>query len=57
MHGSTVGERGMCMILEAVNAHPTIMSLDLGDCQLKDRAMFLVSRLLAPRGAKRGQWC
>jgi len=43
------------MILEAVNTHPGIISLDLGDCLLKDQALFLASTLLAPRGAKKGQ--
>lgn len=53
LHGSTVGERGMCMVLEALTTHPNIVSLDVGDCLLKDSALSFVSKLLPPNGAKR----
>ena len=44
----------MRMVLEALGSHPNIVSLDVGDCLLGDKVLYLVSKLLPSKGAKRG---
>ena len=39
----------------ALTSHPSLVSLDLGDCLLGDQALGLVCGMLPPDGAKSGR--
>ena len=54
LHGCPLGDKGGSMLCRALATHPNVVSLDLGDCRLKDKTIAHLSDLLPPNGAKRG---
>ena len=54
VHGSHIGDKGLDVLGHALALHPNIVSLDIGDCDVNDRAMDWIIRLLRTNGAKRG---
>jgi hypothetical protein len=56
LHGSPISDNGVVRILQGLSLHPSVVSLDLGDCQLSDVSIPNIADLLPPNGAKRGAW-
>ncbi|KAK5854450.1 hypothetical protein PBY51_015517 [Eleginops maclovinus] len=54
LHGSPLLDAGLVTLNPALSSHPTLLSLDLGDCMLGDEALRLICGLLPPDGAKSG---
>jgi len=46
IHGSELGDAGMQILGRAINNHPGIVSLDVGDCKLGDMAVDVLYSLL-----------
>ncbi|XP_068088668.1 leucine-rich repeat-containing protein 73 isoform X2 [Hyperolius riggenbachi] len=54
LHGNPLTDTGLSLLNPALSAHPSLLSLDLGDCLLGDEAISLICGLLPPDGAKPG---
>ncbi|CAL8367565.1 leucine-rich repeat-containing protein 73 [Gadus morhua] len=54
LHGSPLLDAGLVTLNAALTSHPSLVSLDLGDCLLGDQALGLVCGMLPPDGAKSG---
>ena len=54
MHGTPLQDEGMSIIVTALDDHPKLQSLDLGDCQLGDDGLANVCSLLSSNGSKAG---
>ncbi|XP_059838610.1 leucine-rich repeat-containing protein 73 isoform X5 [Hypanus sabinus] len=54
LHGSPLTDSGLAVLNPALSLHPSLISLDLGDCVLGDEAINLICGLLPPDGAKSG---
>ncbi|XP_009305345.1 leucine-rich repeat-containing protein 73 isoform X2 [Danio rerio] len=54
LHGSPLLDAGLVTLNTALSTHPSLVSLDLGDCMLGDEAIRLLCGLLPPDGAKSG---
>uniref|UniRef100_A0A8D0CQP1 Leucine rich repeat containing 73 n=1 Tax=Sander lucioperca TaxID=283035 RepID=A0A8D0CQP1_SANLU len=54
LHGNPLCDAGLVALNAALSTHPALVSLDLGDGSLGDRALGLVCGLLPPDGAKSG---
>ncbi|XP_062319777.1 leucine-rich repeat-containing protein 73 isoform X1 [Osmerus eperlanus] len=54
LHGSPLLDAGLVTLNTAVSTHPSLVSLDLGDCLLGDEALRLICGMLPPDGAKSG---
>ncbi|XP_056327567.1 leucine-rich repeat-containing protein 73 isoform X2 [Danio aesculapii] len=54
LHGSPLLDAGLVTLNAALSTHPSLVSLDLGDCMLGDEAIRLLCGLLPPDGAKSG---
>ncbi|GCB61629.1 hypothetical protein scyTo_0007083 [Scyliorhinus torazame] len=54
LHGTPLTDSGLAVLNPALSLHPSLISLDLGDCILGDGGMNLICGLLPPDGAKSG---
>ncbi|XP_046731920.1 leucine-rich repeat-containing protein 73 isoform X2 [Silurus meridionalis] len=54
LHGSPLLDAGLVTLNTALSTHPSLVSLDLGDCMLGDEAIQLICGMLPPDGAKSG---
>uniref|UniRef100_A0A8C9WCE3 Leucine rich repeat containing 73 n=1 Tax=Scleropages formosus TaxID=113540 RepID=A0A8C9WCE3_SCLFO len=54
LHGSPLLDAGLVALNAALSTHPSLVSLDLGDCMLGDEAVQLICGMLPPDGAKSG---
>uniref|UniRef100_A0AAZ3SCZ6 Leucine rich repeat containing 73 n=1 Tax=Oncorhynchus tshawytscha TaxID=74940 RepID=A0AAZ3SCZ6_ONCTS len=54
LHGSPLLDAGLVTLNTALSTHPSLVSLDLGDCMLGDEALRLICAMLPPDGAKSG---
>nr|XP_033794952.1 leucine-rich repeat-containing protein 73 isoform X2 [Geotrypetes seraphini] len=54
LHGSPLSDAGLALLNPALSTHPSLVSLDLGDCTLGDEGINLICGLLPPDGAKSG---
>ncbi|KAL6487471.1 hypothetical protein MHYP_G00040970 [Metynnis hypsauchen] len=54
LHGSPLLDAGLVTLNTALSTHPSLVSLDLGDCMLGDEAVQLICGMLPPDGAKSG---
>ncbi|KAJ8014270.1 hypothetical protein DPEC_G00038520 [Dallia pectoralis] len=54
LHGSPLLDAGLVTLNTALSTHPSLVSLDLGDCMLGDEALRLICGMLPPDGAKSG---
>ncbi|KAJ3610136.1 hypothetical protein NHX12_022230 [Muraenolepis orangiensis] len=54
LHGSPLLDAGLVTLNTALCSHPSLVSLDLGDCLLGDEALGLICGMLPPDGAKSG---
>ena len=54
IHGSELGDAGMQILGRAINNHPGIVSLDVGDCKLGDMAVDVLYSLLLPLNNRPG---
>nr|XP_055026311.1 leucine-rich repeat-containing protein 73 isoform X1 [Misgurnus anguillicaudatus] len=54
LHGSPLLDTGLVTLNGALSTHPSLVSLDLGDCMLGDEAVRLICGMLPPDGAKSG---
>ncbi|XP_002738072.1 leucine-rich repeat-containing protein 73-like [Saccoglossus kowalevskii] len=54
LHGNHIGDEGMEILYDSLSMHPSLVSLDMGDCRLGDKAIRLISNLLPDDGAKPG---
>ncbi|KAG5266264.1 hypothetical protein AALO_G00229040 [Alosa alosa] len=54
LHGSPLLDAGLVSLNTALCTHPSLVSLDLGDCMLGDEAVRLICGMLPPDGAKSG---
>uniref|UniRef100_A0A3B3SDA3 Leucine rich repeat containing 73 n=1 Tax=Paramormyrops kingsleyae TaxID=1676925 RepID=A0A3B3SDA3_9TELE len=54
LHGSPLLDAGLVALNSALSTHPSLVSLDLGDCMLGDEAVQLICGMLPPDGAKSG---
>ncbi|XP_043916976.1 leucine-rich repeat-containing protein 73 [Protopterus annectens] len=54
LHGSPLTDAGLVFLNPALATHPSLVSLDLGDCMLGDEGINLICGLLPPEGAKSG---
>ncbi|XP_051504507.1 leucine-rich repeat-containing protein 73-like isoform X1 [Myxocyprinus asiaticus] len=54
LHGSPLLDAGLVTLNVALSTHPSLVSLDLGDCMLGDEAVRLICGMLPPDGAKSG---
>lgn len=55
LHGSPLLDAGLVTLNTALSTHPSLVSLDLGDCMLGDEAIQLICGMLPPDGAKSGK--
>ncbi|KPP77321.1 leucine-rich repeat-containing protein 73-like [Scleropages formosus] len=55
LHGSPLLDAGLVALNAALSTHPSLVSLDLGDCMLGDEAVQLICGMLPPDGAKSGR--
>lgn len=54
IHGNNIGDTGMNKIAKILLHHPTIVCLDVGDCNLGDESVEAICDLLPPHGKKSG---
>lgn len=54
LHGNPLTDTGLSLLNPALAAHPSLVSLDLGDCLLGDEGISVICGLLPPDGAKPG---
>ncbi|KAM4772284.1 leucine-rich repeat-containing protein 73 isoform 3-T3 [Rhinophrynus dorsalis] len=54
LHGNPLTDTGLALLNPALAVHPSLVSLDLGDCLLGDEGIGLICGLLPPDGAKPG---
>ncbi|KAG9344592.1 hypothetical protein AGOR_G00115530 [Albula goreensis] len=54
LHGSPLLDAGLVALNTALSTHPSLVSLDLGDCMLGDEAVQLICGMFPPDGAKSG---
>ncbi|KAM5164756.1 leucine-rich repeat-containing protein 73 [Mantella aurantiaca] len=54
LHGNPLTDTGLALLNPALAGHPSMVSLDLGDCLLGDEGISLICGLLPPDGAKPG---
>ncbi|XP_040207680.1 leucine-rich repeat-containing protein 73 [Rana temporaria] len=54
LHGNPLTDTGLALLNPALTGHPSLVSLDLGDCLLGDEGIGLICSLLPPDGAKPG---
>ncbi|MBN3297070.1 leucine-rich repeat-containing protein 73 [Amia ocellicauda] len=54
LHGSPLMDAGLTALNTALSTHPSLVSLDLGDCMLGDDGVQIICGLLPPDGAKSG---
>lgn len=54
LHGTPLLDAGLVTLNAALSTHPSLVSLDLGDCMLGDEAVRLICGMLPPDGAKSG---
>ncbi|XP_063774856.1 leucine-rich repeat-containing protein 73 isoform X1 [Pseudophryne corroboree] len=54
LHGNPLTDTGLSLLTPALAVHPSLVSLDLGDCLLGDEGIRLICGLLPPDGAKPG---
>jgi hypothetical protein len=54
LHGCSLGYEGASLLVQGLLLHPSIVSLDLGDCHLTDSALMGICDLLPANGAKPG---
>uniref|UniRef100_A0A4W4FPJ8 Leucine rich repeat containing 73 n=1 Tax=Electrophorus electricus TaxID=8005 RepID=A0A4W4FPJ8_ELEEL len=54
LHGTPLLDAGLITLNAALSTHPSLVSLDLGDCMLGDEAVRLICGMLPPDGAKSG---
>ncbi|KAG8430327.1 hypothetical protein GDO86_017979, partial [Hymenochirus boettgeri] len=54
LHGNPLTDTGLSLLNPALSTHPSLVSLDLGDCLLGDEGIALICGLLPPDGAKPG---
>uniref|UniRef100_A0A803JVS6 Leucine rich repeat containing 73 n=1 Tax=Xenopus tropicalis TaxID=8364 RepID=A0A803JVS6_XENTR len=54
LHGNPLTDTGLALLNPALAGHPSLLSLDLGDCLLGDEGISLICGLLPPDGAKPG---
>ncbi|XP_078398928.1 leucine-rich repeat-containing protein 73 isoform X2 [Cetorhinus maximus] len=54
LHGTPLTDSGLAVLNPVLSLHPSLISLDLGDCILGDEGMNLICGLLPPDGAKSG---
>ncbi|XP_053314943.1 leucine-rich repeat-containing protein 73 [Spea bombifrons] len=54
LHGNSLTDGGLSLLSPALAVHPSLVSLDLGDCMLGDEGIGLICGLLPPDGAKPG---
>ncbi|XP_073484779.1 leucine-rich repeat-containing protein 73 [Aquarana catesbeiana] len=54
LHGNPLTDTGLALLNPALAGHPSLVSLDLGDCLLGDEGISLICSLLPPDGAKPG---
>ncbi|XP_077341570.1 leucine-rich repeat-containing protein 73 isoform X1 [Lithobates pipiens] len=52
LHGNPLTDTGLALLNPALAGHPSLVSLDLGDCLLGDEGISLICSLLPPDGAK-----
>lgn len=55
LHGSPLLDAGLVTLNGALSTHPSLVSLDLGDCMLGDEAIRIICGMLPPDGAKSGK--
>lgn len=55
LHGNPLTDTGLALLNPALTGHPSLVSLDLGDCLLGDEGIGLICSLLPPDGAKPGE--
>jgi len=56
VNGNPLGDEGMKTLGKALSLHPNIVSLDVGDCNLGNDSIEVISDLLPPHGAKPGMY-
>ncbi|XP_076098401.1 leucine-rich repeat-containing protein 73-like [Mytilus galloprovincialis] len=54
IHGNSIGDAGMKKLAKTLLHHSTIVSLDVGDCDLSDDSIETICNLLPPHGKKSG---
>ncbi|XP_015218156.1 leucine-rich repeat-containing protein 73 isoform X1 [Lepisosteus oculatus] len=54
LHGSPLMDAGLAALNTALSTHPSLVSLDLGDCMLGDEGVQIICGMLPPDGAKSG---
>ncbi|XP_043543305.1 leucine-rich repeat-containing protein 73 isoform X1 [Chiloscyllium plagiosum] len=54
LHGTPLTDSGLAILNPVLSLHPSLISLDLGDCILGDEGMNLICGMLPPDGAKSG---
>ncbi|XP_018411216.1 PREDICTED: leucine-rich repeat-containing protein 73 [Nanorana parkeri] len=54
LHGNPLTDTGLALLNPALAGHPSLVSLDLGDCLLGDEGISQICGLLPPDGAKPG---
>ncbi|KAM4695357.1 leucine-rich repeat-containing protein 73 [Discoglossus pictus] len=54
LHGNPLTDTGLSLLNPALAMHPSLVSLDLGDCMVGDEGISLICGLLPPDGAKPG---
>ncbi|XP_041105926.1 leucine-rich repeat-containing protein 73-like isoform X2 [Polyodon spathula] len=54
LHGSPLTDEGLACLNPSLSTHPSLVSLDLGDCMLGDEGLQLICGMLPPDGAKSG---
>jgi hypothetical protein len=55
LHGNNIGDAGMKKIAKILLQHPSIICLDVGDCNLGDESVEAICNLLPPHGKKTGK--
>lgn len=54
LHGTSLGDEGLECLMPALQAHPKLQSLDLGDCQLGDDGIRQICTLLPSSDGRGG---
>ena len=55
LHGSSLGDDGIQLLGKSLLSHPNVVSLDVGDCQLRDVAVDVLYDLLLPEHSRPGE--
>ena len=55
LHGNSIGDEGLSILVPAIEKHPNLVNLDLGDCHIGDDGLSALCNLVKPSNKRTSQ--